>query len=219
MQHGWLWIGVMCVGCGGVVSSAESSIDGGTISDSAASDSGSTTTATGSSSGSGSTGSDAGSVYACAMPGMCTLAARDCCGYCGPESFRVVEAISRDAESSYHAASCVGVGPCPPICAPIVDPNLAAFCRGGSCTGIDVRVDEVSDCLTNDDCQLQNSRCCGPCGGAEDVVAIAKTKVSEYMSQICDPRVDCGGCPLPTTTGLLAFCNTTTHHCAVGHTR
>jgi hypothetical protein len=52
----------------------------------------------------------------------------------------------------------------------------------------------VSACATDDDCQLRATGCCESCVPmANDLLALAKSKVADYVAQICAPGS--GACP------------------------
>jgi len=152
----------------------------------------------------------------CTMAGMCVLVPASCCGYCGMPTKTDQIALPRDKAAEYRTRVCSADGGfgCPE-CAGMADPNLQAFCRGGSCVFVEVPKDDVSACATDADCELAQGVCCGPCGGELTLTAVAKTKVSEFMSQICDPRADCAGCPVPSPTKSVAKCDPSTKHCYV----
>ena len=126
--------------------------------------------------------SDARFDQSCTMAGMCVLVPRTCCGSCGLPSPTDEIAVPRDKASEYRTLVCkADAGPigCPD-CAGIGDPNLQAFCRGGECVPVNVPTDTVSACSTDDDCQLAQGVCCGPCGGEFTLVGVAKSKLGEF---------------------------------------
>lgn len=158
---------------------------------------------------------DSGFGQACSMPGMCALVPASCCGSCGVATRGDQFAIARDKASEYRTLACTtdgGAVGCP-ACAGFPDPELQAFCRGGSCVPVFVPRDEVSLCSTDDDCALVSGVCCGACDGERSLVAVAKSRAGEFASQICDPRVDCAPCAIPTPTTTIARCDPATKHC------
>jgi len=158
---------------------------------------------------------DIGIDRACTAAGMCMHVPASCCGACGTATRADGIAVPRDKAAEYRTRACAtdggGIG-CPE-CAGLQDPNLHAFCRGGACAPVDVLTDAVSACATDADCQLAQGICCGPCPGELGIVAVAKSKLAEFNSQICDPRVDCTVCPMPSTTTSIARCDPATKHC------
>jgi hypothetical protein len=192
---------------------------GGTVANETSTDSGGDTIGT--DSGGSDTGlilpdapTDIGFDKSCTMAGMCALVPASCCGYCGMPTAIDQIAIPRDKASAYRTLACAGGAACPE-CAGTPDPNLQAFCRSGACVPVFVPTDEVSACTTDDDCQLVQGVCCGPCGGELTLTSVAKSKVGEFNSQICDPRVDCAGCPVPSPTKSIPRCDPATQHCTV----
>jgi len=160
---------------------------------------------------------DVGFDRSCAMAGMCALVPASCCGSCGVATKTDQIAIPRDKSGEYRTRACTsdggGIG-CP-ACAGYPDPELQAFCRGGSCVPVFVPSDSVSECAKDDDCQLVSGVCCGACDGERSLVAINKTKTSEFGSQICDPRVDCAPCAIPTPFKSTARCDLASKHCVI----
>lgn len=161
----------------------------------------------------GSAGSAASSWASCAKPGECALAGKGCCDACHPE-LGDVDAVARTQLSAHEKAVCpvqVSCGPCADTPGP--NPSLAAFCVASTCTAVDVRVDDVSACQTDDDCLFRGAGCC-ECG-SPGPVALAKSKVSEYLAQVCPiGDVGCPACLPIYPPGTKAVCGPT-KHCAV----
>jgi hypothetical protein len=194
------------LGCGGSVSSG-STTDAST-SDATSSDTTVTTdTAT----------VDVGVPRACESPGMCALVPASCCGRCGVATSTDQIALPRESVAKYREQACMSDGGsigCPE-CAGERDPELQAFCRGGSCVPVFVPTDSVAECASDADCIAVHGICCGSCDSERTLVAINKSKVSEFNSQICDPRVDCTSCPTPTMVKSTVRCDAATKHCAI----
>jgi hypothetical protein len=163
------------------------------------------------------TGSDLGIDRTCSMAGMCVLVPASCCGNCGMPTKTDEIAIPRNKWSAYRTLACTtdgGAIACPE-CAGTPDPNLQAFCEGGTCVPVFVPTDPISACASDADCQLVQGVCCGPCGGERTLTAVAKTRAAEFTNQICDPTVDCAGCPMPVPTLSKVKCDPSTKHCVV----
>ncbi len=148
----------------------------------------------------------------CAMPGMCVLVPKSCCGFCGQPTPTDEIALPRDRASSYRTAVCAGTA-CPD-CAGMPDPNLQAFCVGGSCVPVDLRTNAISGCASDGDCEVAWARCCGTCT-PNDLVAVEKGKTSELLGQICDPRIDCAMTCGSIPPAYSAYCDPTTKHCVL----
>jgi len=95
-------------------------------------------------------------VSACSQPGTCALAGNGCCWTCGTPTLSDYTAINAARAAEFRAFTCADPAPTCPGCVTMEDPNLRAFCRGGRCTGVDVRTDALSACAT---CLLYTSRC------------------------------------------------------------
>jgi hypothetical protein len=150
------------------------------------------------------------------MAGMCALVPASCCGRCGAATWADHIALPRESAADYREQACgtdAGSGGCPD-CAGLPDVDLQAFCRDGACATVDVRNDPISSCSSDDDCVAVHGVCCGPCDSERGLVAINKTRASEFKSQICDPRVDCAGCPPPASVTVV--CDyAVTKHCMI----
>ncbi len=202
-----LAIGLLLFGCGGNVAN-ETTTDAST-SDATATDTGGPADT--------ATTTDLGVPRDCAMAGMCALVPRSCCGRCGVATATDQIALPRDSVGKYRELACTsdggGIG-CP-ACASPPDPELQAFCRGGACVPVFVPTDDVSSCSSDADCVPVHGICCGPCDGERTLVAINRSKISEFNSQICDPRVDCAACPTPSPVKSTVRCDASTKHCVI----
>lgn len=158
---------------------------------------------------------DTGFDRSCSMAGMCAIVPASCCGSCGVATKTDQIAIPRDKSGEYRTRACTsdaGAIGCP-ACAGFPDPELQAFCISGGCAPIFVPTDPISACTKDDDCVLVTGQCCGGCDSERSLVAIAKGKESEFMSQICDPRIDCAPCPPPEPIKSKTHCDPATKHC------
>jgi hypothetical protein len=137
---------------------------------------------------------------------------------CGAATKTDQIALPREEVAAYHESVCKAGGAsigCPE-CAAAPNPELQAFCRDGECAPVFIPSDSVSECAADADCEAVQGICCGPCDDTErSLVAVAKTKKSEVLSQICDPRVDCTTCPLPSPIKSTVRCDPTTRHCVI----
>jgi len=152
----------------------------------------------------------------CSQPGTCTLAMNGCCGVCGAPKLSDFTPINVTNSAAFRAATCTEPDPTCPGCATTIEPNLQAFCRGGRCTGVDLRLDALSACAVDDDCMLRYQTCC-ECGASGDynIVAIRRDKAGAYSTERCPPMTGCPECAPAYPTTLKAVCDATTKHCAV----
>jgi hypothetical protein len=153
---------------------------------------------------------------ACSQPGTCMLATNGCCGVCGTPKLSDLSPINTARAADFQKFPCSDPSPTCPGCATMNDPNLQAFCRGGRCTGVDLRADALSSCATDDDCTLRYEACC-ECGASGDsnIVAIRRDKLGAYSSERCPPSTGCPECAPAYPSTLRAVCDPTTKHCAV----
>jgi hypothetical protein len=150
------------------------------------------------------------------QPGTCVLSANGCCGTCGTPRLSDFTPVNVARISDFRAFTCTDPAPTCPGCASMDDPNLQAFCRGGRCTGVDVRVDALSGCATDDDCLLRYEACC-ECGASGDfnIVALRRDKAGAYSAERCPPSTGCPECAPAYPTNMRAVCDPTTKHCRV----
>lgn len=151
----------------------------------------------------------------CSEPGTCVLASTTCCGVCGAPKITDVNAVNEKHVAAYNAAICPVPEPCPD-CPSAIEPNLQAFCRGGRCSAVDVRADDLSSCATDGDCMLRYEACC-ECGASGDfnIIALARSKASAYTTERCKAMTACPECAPAYPATLRAVCDTATKHCAV----
>jgi hypothetical protein len=154
---------------------------------------------------------------ACTEPGSCVLQPYGCCGVCGAPTLADVAAINVARRDDFRASTCTDSTPSTcPGCPSMVEPNLQAFCRGGRCTAVDVRRDELSACTADDDCVLRYEACC-ECGASGDfnIIALRKEKMGAYSAERCPSSTGCPECAPVYPATLRAVCDATTKHCAV----
>ncbi|MCB9656959.1 MAG: hypothetical protein H6726_04845 [Sandaracinaceae bacterium] len=147
----------------------------------------------------------------CAVAADCTLLPASCCGACGaPTASDMIAVRNEDVEVNRARACACGVG-CPE-CFMQPDAFLLAVCAAGACEARDLRTDDLTVCIMDDDCQLAPRDCCG-CGqlGLGDTIAFNPSRGS-YGELVCDPRLICPPCA-PLLDGLRAAC--VAGHCDV----
>jgi hypothetical protein len=154
----------------------------------------------------------------CAGPGICTIAARTCCGVCGAPTLSDVVALRWDRTEEYRNGVCGGAGPVPcPACASMENPHLTAVCRASTCAAIDVRLDDVSACASDADCMLRyGTGCCERCGSGSETQLTAFRRDALRVVVRCLPNE--GACPECVATyppNARAACNARTKHCEV----
>jgi hypothetical protein len=150
---------------------------------------------------------------ACGGPGSCVLESNGCCPKCGTPVLSDYTPVDRTESDAFRKFTCIDPAPTCPKCASFRDPNLWAFCKAKKCVGIDVRTDPVSACSTDADCKLRYSGCC-ECDGA-GLIALASSKVSEYVAQVCDPKAVCDAYLPAYPIDKTAKCDLATKHCVV----
>ena len=155
--------------------------------------------------------------FACNAPGECDIRPKSCCGTCGAPTTDDMIGVNWQKGGQYTSTVCAGAG-CP-ACFKEPDPNLAPVCRAKACNAVDVRVDTMSACTTNQDCALRYSGCCEACAANDPskLIALSSSGRQEYVANQCHP--DAGGCPKCAVIyppGYEAVCNTQTGHCEVG---
>lgn len=152
----------------------------------------------------------------CSQPGTCALATNGCCGTCGTPKLADFTPINTARAAEFRAFTCTDPTPPCPGCATMEDPNLQAFCRGGRCTGVDIRTDALSMCTTDDDCALRYEACC-ECGASGDhtIIAIRRDKLGAYSTERCPPMTGCPECAPTYPAEMRAACDPATKHCYV----
>ena len=96
------------------------------------------------------------------------------------------------------------------------NPNLAASCEGGVCTGFDVRLeDEYSGCTAATDCRLRSELgCCESCQASEyGLVAVRVDAEPLLKTALCAPDQACDKCAPQYPANASAQC--VSGHCAV----
>lgn len=164
--------------------------------------------------GSGNAGGLGGSAgwFACKDPGECLLYPTNCCGYCGPAALSGYEAVNQAHAKDYVASTCADPVACPD-CITYEEPNYLALCRNGTCTEVDLRLDALSACGSDGDCQLRyGTDCCESCGGGALVAVSTKASLA---AEVCSPFGGaCPPCmPPPYPANAAAVCQA--GHCAV----
>lgn len=198
-------VSVVVVACGGATeSNLLTGADGGAAND-------------------GSAGGDGGprptlaSLRTCSGPGTCELGAAGCCGItCQPTTELI--GIRRGEAASVVAATCEQTQPVPcPACAAQIDPDVQAFCRGGTCTVVDLRTDDLSACSKEDDCVLRYPSCCQPCDGGSpsDLVSVRRGREDDLAAELCTGAERCDRCLPVFPPNARAVCNQATRHCEV----
>jgi hypothetical protein len=134
-------------------------------------------------------------------------------------------AMRFDAEdpvtSALCAAECNDAAMCPAIGCPSFTGYNVAVCRSASCTGIDIREDELTACATDADCTLRwGVRCCESCDAGSDTTGLVAVRSSpSYSEALCDPQAPCPPCaPPPYPAEASAVCNAA-GHCEVKITK
>ncbi len=151
---------------------------------------------------------DASSGTECTDNLGCGLRAASCCGSCGAATRDDLLAAPVSELAALGAQICEAEGnPGCPECARPDDPYLAALCRVGSCVGVDLREEPITECASPSDCTLAARRCCA-CGviGAEEAIAYnpARGSLSEI---VCGGDVLCEDPCVPTfASGVTSDC-------------
>ena len=106
---------------------------------------------------------------------------------------------------------CAGLDVCP-ACAALAPTGGRPVCRKGMCEVIDVQLDPISACQTDDDCIARSDGCCDACAGGGSFIALRKDKVEDYRGMVCG-KSKCAQCA--TSKGPKARCHPTRKHCLV----
>lgn len=164
----------------------------------------------------GSTDIHTTSAYAvCDGPGQCLALVPGCCGGCGAPTLGDVTGVNADKQQQFRAATCRDPNPICPACPTVPEPNLVAFCEGGSCRAHDVRLDDLSACSTDEDCMLRDANCCEACAPTSfELIALAKDRAADYRAKICRPEQGCPACFPIYPAGWKASC-ASGGHCRV----
>jgi hypothetical protein len=155
---------------------------------------------------------------ACAEPTECQLVENDCCGgYCFEHPLSDYTAINGKHIGDLSGLICSEPVACPGCAGLWSHPNYTALCRDGRCSAVDVRNDELSQCVTDADCRLRwGASCCESCGaGAVDQLTALSLLVN-LDAALCGSA---GGCPLdcvppPYPAEAIAYCGQN-GHCAI----
>lgn len=173
--------------------------------------------------GSAGSGGTAGSAtvpawQTCEAEGQCVLQADGCCPWCPGPTAPKVEAVGREPGqlAAYFAEQCPTPTECP-NCPAVASPTAAAFCVDGSCRVINIRQNPIASCDADSDCVLRYAGCCESCAGPDSamLVALNKSKVHEYESQLCSPDAPaCEPCTPSYPPDYRAIC-VSDGHCSV----
>lgn len=196
--------GVRGVGGGGAFGGATATVGGAT------GQGGNTVT-----SGGAAQGGATSITLACETNQDCTLRAATCCGVCGAPTIDDMIALPVDAVDAYAKQVC-GTGPvmCP-ACATQLNPDLFATCDSGTCQAVDLAQSDWSLCTTASDCTVRAATCCECNASLErwNLVAVAKTALSDYASAICEPAQACAECMPVYPTEVTLDC--VSGHCTL----
>ena len=151
----------------------------------------------------------------CATAGECVALVPGCCGTCGVPTLSDVVGVNSSREAAFKTTTCTDPNPACPKCAETPEPNLIAICQSDQCTPIDVRLDSISNCLTDDDCRIRYPECCESCEVQSDsVIAIAKRYEGLFVAEVCRPGQSCPLCEPAYPEGASAMC-AENGHCRV----
>ncbi len=157
-------------------------------------------------------GSQSGS---CTTSADCTLIPTGCCGECLPTLTGVEAVLAADAEAEANA-NCPGgppaCGPCAPQAFDPQRPVPFASCEQGRCQVVDLRADPRTQCSRDEDCEIEKTTCCEPCGDVPVGWVAKRLDVSTEFPVIGS----CAGtaCPDCVANEPTAFC-AADGHCAV----
>jgi hypothetical protein len=183
---------------------------GGNTSTSGGTHSSSVTSSTG-----GSVQGGAANLTQCVANDDCGLRAKTCCGICGAPSSTDVIALSVEGMTQYTKDVCGG-GPVPcPACATQMNPDLFATCRSGNCKVVDLATSDLSACQQASDCVLRAATCCECNASVEtwNLVALSKSALADYASQVCGSEEVCAKCMPIYPTTIVPAC--VSGHCQI----
>jgi len=142
-----------------------------------------------------------------------------CCEGCNQPELNHLVPIHKSMAAAFHEDQCPDPQPCPQ-CVGCPNGNLFAYCDAGTCRGVDLRQDELSECEGPSDCRLRSgTECCENCGGPFDpycggLVAINHWLQPELSLLVCEEEGwDCPPC-VPTYPDE-AFADCIDGHCQV----
>lgn len=121
----------------------------------------------------------------CAEDTDCRLFDPRCCA-CEPVSPDEALALGPGEAGASCDAIC---GPCPQI--PPAPLNAVARCIGGQCEAVDIREQDYTQCISDLDCTLVPTTCCGWRGPIHIGNAYAINREREMQFYACGPDVDC----------------------------
>ena len=170
---------------------------------------------TGSSSSSGTssgTGSGA-SPQQCSGPGECVLVSETCCGVCGMPELDDMVALDQTEVDAHFAAVCADPVSCPD-CPTAPNPDLMAYCDGGTCVGADIGQHPFGSCQQTSDCKLRWGLTCCECGSeGMGLTAIPVAFETQLQSLVCLPDSGCLECAPAYPSDAAPFCDN--GHCKV----
>ena len=138
----------------------------------------------------------------CTTAGECVALVPGCCGVCGAPMLSDVVGVNSSQQAAFRAETCTDPDPACPKCAETREPNLVAICQSDQCTPIDVRLESISNCVTDDDCRLRYPECCESCDVQPgSLIAIAKRYEGLFAAEVCRPGQACPPCEPAYATG------------------
>jgi hypothetical protein len=152
---------------------------------------------------SGSAG--AGGAGECMAAGDCVLVDERCCA-CEPPTLGEVRAARFDSMDLGTQCDLL-CGACPE---PVLPVTVVADCVGGTCTPVELATQSYTACMSDADCELLPTSCCGFCGQATLQNSFAITTGGGF--QTCTQPIACPAIACPPTQFLVeAFCNADSH--------